>query len=536
MSKKKIWLHCVCLIISCLGIYFYTDAMEIEFRYASEISQELLPSEVIKLIFWILINDTTSGIDKNISKIRSINKHYNSWICDVLLDRYRFCDGVCSLYDNNSQFVKNNLKFLLEQCQEFIINRLIGDYPHEDDKKAYKEICYKKSNLPYPNIQFYDKEKNKQYAQFIKSCCHYLWFKSLSRFTTFHGYKMHDLRTEFPKYVKFIYKLFGFKPEIKKSTNRVDAYIMYLPLIDPSQKFRLNKNCPLEVIVRITSIDDLLPDDWDGDEEQFFVNAWQEFWQNVHEDLQSHKVRHFSLSFWDVLPSEEQLAYSIIGMPEKLKNICIRLDLTRCYLGYLPDSIGDLYNLKWLDCWDNKLKEIPKCIEKLSKLERVEFSENNIKEIKKDDIPFLPNLLTFSCTSNPYLSNVIIDFSKVPLLRSLSLSGNYMKKFKCIFSKKNSNYVCELDLSKNNLEKFPGCIDRMEYLESVNFKNCFKKGEVIPTSVLELPKLSELWLPKNIVVEKWQKNTYQALIDRGVFKNPKVIENENKQDIFIFNM
>ena len=132
------------------------------------------------------------------------------------------------------------------------------------------------------------------------------------------------------------------------------------------------------------------------------------------------------------------------------------------------EKITNLKNLESLSITNSKITEIPTFFKKLTQLQELNFSTNDIKEL-----PFL--------------------LSEMPNLSKLVLNGNKKLLIDKIFNNKNN--LLELELIACNLKNIPDSILNCYKLEKINlFAN---KLDFLSEKVLQLPNLLEIDIDKN---------------------------------------
>ncbi|MCH2043942.1 MAG: hypothetical protein MK212_07335 [Saprospiraceae bacterium] len=131
----------------------------------------------------------------------------------------------------------------------------------------------------------------------------------------------------------------------------------------------------------------------------------------------------------------------------------------------LPNSIGKLNQLEQLLIGESKLKSLPNSMGELSNLKHLYIAKGQIKKLPKS-ISQLPNLKHFTLMDNQ-LSDFTFtrnknNFSK---LISLNLSGNQLDKFPYITDYQKLE---DLDLSANKITTIPGYIHKMKVLKQIS--------------------------------------------------------------------
>ena len=93
--------------------------------------------------------------------------------------------------------------------------------------------------------------------------------------------------------------------------------------------------------------------------------------------------------------------------------------------GTLPDSIGLLSNLLWLDLYNNNLTgKIPDSLGQLSNLAYLLLNTNNLSGIIPDSIGLLSNLQYLYLSSNNLSGTISNSLGQLRILRYLYLDGN----------------------------------------------------------------------------------------------------------------
>ena len=151
------------------------------------------------------------------------------------------------------------------------------------------------------------------------------------------------------------------------------------------------------------------------------------------------------------------------------------LDLTGLGLEYLPQEIGKLEHLEYLDLSHNQLKELPCEMACLKNLKKLFLTKNDFTEFP-DVVGKLASLEMFSIKSNkiasigcsqniPSAVNWLIltdnriqelpdDFgTHLPLIRKLAMSGNCLKELPASFG--NLTQLELVRLSNNRIERIP---------------------------------------------------------------------------------
>lgn len=124
---------------------------------------------------------------------------------------------------------------------------------------------------------------------------------------------------------------------------------------------------------------------------------------------------------------------------ENLRNL-VKLDLSNNLIEELPDEICCLNNLSWLNLSNNKLKKLPSNFGMLVNLEELGLGNNSLEEIP--------------------------DMSNIKRLRIFSAFNNKIKSFDI-----KSSSIRKIDLSNNQIKKFPECLLKIRNLHTLSLKN-----------------------------------------------------------------
>jgi len=159
---------------------------------------------------------------------------------------------------------------------------------------------------------------------------------------------------------------------------------------------------------------------------------------------------------------------------------CFQAGLTE-----LPKEFELLVNLKHISIQDNKLAEFPASLLKLTKLEYIDCSCNQITELSKE-IERLSNLETFIFYSNQ-ISELPIELFNLTNLKILHCSYNKIS----VLPKQIGLLVnlTELSIAENQLTELPCEIIHLKQLVKINFA-CNSVSKVPEREILDLDKLT----------------------------------------------
>lgn len=164
----------------------------------------------------------------------------------------------------------------------------------------------------------------------------------------------------------------------------------------------------------------------------------------------------------------------------------------------LPDSIGLLKRLKYLNISGNKLKQLPDSISMCSELIELDASYNQLI--------FLPTDIGYQLVN---LEKLLVHLNK---LRSLPSSVCQLKSLR------------HLDVHFNELRSLPAAIGNLTNLQVLNASGNFSDLVSIPDSIGELTNLTELDLSNNQIKElPYSFGSLQNLKKLNLEQNPLVI-------------
>lgn len=160
-----------------------------------------------------------------------------------------------------------------------------------------------------------------------------------------------------------------------------------------------------------------------------------------------------------------------------------RLSFSDNYIKDIPPDIAKLVNLVELDCSRNKIEIIPEQIKFLRGLQVCNFSANKIE--------YLPNCLlqlknlTCLTLNNCHLRRLPDEFGLLKNLESLELRENHLKSLPASITSLES--LMKLDIGSNFIARLPEDIGRLTNLEYLFAdENCL---EIIPTNIGKLKNL-----------------------------------------------
>ncbi|NGX39309.1 MAG: E3 ubiquitin-protein ligase sspH2 [Chlamydiae bacterium] len=191
-----------------------------------------------------------------------------------------------------------------------------------------------------------------------------------------------------------------------------------------------------------------------------------------------------------------------------LKKRVEKLNLEKKQLTYLPESLGEMRDLKELNLSANGLTLLPKFLHKFSSLEKLDLSDNRLS-ILPEFLGELTSLKTLYLGLNE-LTVLPESLGKLRSLRRLSLSINKLSSLPDFFGQ--FNHLITLDLGFNRLTTLPmslGTLSSLKFLTLVH-----NRLTTLPLSCGELNSLLTIYLTGNQIkkippslVNRWESGT-----------------------------
>lgn len=227
------------------------------------------------------------------------------------------------------------------------------------------------------------------------------------------------------------------------------------------------------------------------------------------------------------------------------------LDLSRWEFEVIPDSIGSLSELKFLNLSNLKLKKLPNSMAELSNLDYINLNGNEIKDIPEWLLKFSKENYSEKYSdegvvpSDAYILALIEVFSGEKLEKArkradviqwevaLHYKVNSKGRVIGIYIKKENiklgiipEQVCnlklleELEVTESSVINVPDCIGKLRHLRYLDLS--YNRIKKIPESINYLSNLENLHLNDNDFAEsmlkalRWNKNG-QSFLDNGEF-------------------
>lgn len=170
------------------------------------------------------------------------------------------------------------------------------------------------------------------------------------------------------------------------------------------------------------------------------------------------------------------------------------LSLFENQLTTLPESMVELTRMKELDLADNQLAALPKWTSKLAQLRRLDLSENKLTSLPES----IGELTLIKDLELPYnkLTSLPETIGKLTQLRELRLDGNQLTWLPDSISKLSQLEV--LDLSDNKLASLPESIGNLTQLTHLYLDD--NALTTLPDSLERLTKLGLLYLHGNAAI------------------------------------
>lgn len=171
------------------------------------------------------------------------------------------------------------------------------------------------------------------------------------------------------------------------------------------------------------------------------------------------------------------------------------LSLWKNELEELPENFGNLTRLKKLNLRLNQLATVPEFIGNLTSLKHLDMHDNRLSSLPKS-IKYLQSLeiLNLSWNSLRALPEEIYDLSS---LKVLDLERNELQMVSKSINRLKSLEI--LNLSENKLSSLPSTIGKLNSLKVLNLSR--NNLANLPSSVFSLPVLEELYLVDNKLEE-----------------------------------
>lgn len=244
--------------------------------------------------------------------------------------------------------------------------------------------------------------------------------------------------------------------------------------------------------------------------------------------------------------SEKPVDVSHFGFACDNKHV-IGLNLVMKELDLLPDTIGNLTKLRFLDLQWNKIDSLPESFGNLIELEELNlngsWSTNDDKAVYNAimELPQsfcnLKKLRKFTCESNG-LRSLPANFGELTSLKKVNLSTNRITEIPesigeltnltnlDLGSNRISNIppsLCKLEklddlvLSYNNIGSIPECIDQLKLLTRLFLRG--NKITSLPDSISNLESLDTFWIADNELSEIPEHITKLNLRDLSIGEN-----------------
>ena len=172
----------------------------------------------------------------------------------------------------------------------------------------------------------------------------------------------------------------------------------------------------------------------------------------------------------------------------------ISIDLSHNEISVLPETFGNLINLKNINLSYNMLEELPPSICKLTRLCTINLNHNNLF-ILPSNFGNLESLERIHLENNK-LKKLPISIGKLSKLRILMLDDNNLQHLPASFVELENLAI--LNLNNNRLKTLPRLIGQITTLKEITANN--NKIKVLPESIYDLINLKHLHLHKNKII------------------------------------
>jgi len=181
-------------------------------------------------------------------------------------------------------------------------------------------------------------------------------------------------------------------------------------------------------------------------------------------------------------------------LPESIGNLdmLIFLNIRNNYsLVSLPESLGNLKSLEKLDLSNNMIDSLPNSMGNLKNLRKLKLSHNYLKAIP-DSIGNLEFLQVLDLRRNE-LKNISEDIGNLKELRYLDISSNEINRLPKTIG--NLTLLEEIYMDNNKIAELPESIGNLISLKKLRIGSNQLKN--LPNSIGNLFALQELWLSNN---------------------------------------
>ncbi len=183
----------------------------------------------------------------------------------------------------------------------------------------------------------------------------------------------------------------------------------------------------------------------------------------------------------------------LINLPDSigyLQNL-IDMNLLGNKIKHIPDSLGQLENLKLLNLNYNRIETLPQTLESLKYIEEITLEHNQVKDLPKS-ITKLKKLRYLTLWENR-LSELPENIGNLENLSVLNLSHNSIQSLPDSINKLKS--LRTLDVSNNILRKLPEDLENLQSLQNLWLNN--NRIRDLPEAIVFLKSLKNIYLSGN---------------------------------------
>ncbi|NTW54860.1 MAG: hypothetical protein HGB15_08930 [Chlorobaculum sp.] len=193
--------------------------------------------------------------------------------------------------------------------------------------------------------------------------------------------------------------------------------------------------------------------------------------------------------------AEEKIAKALRTGTTRLDLSCDHLAQDSEKLTELPESLGELTQLQWLDLSNNKLTKLSESLSQLTQLQSLDISSNKLTALPKS----LGELtqLQWLDLSNNRLTALPELLGQLTQLQSLDLSNNKLTALPELLGQ--LTQLQSLDLSNNKLMSLPESLGQLTHLRELNL--LVNHLGVMPEVLRRLSQLETLYIWQNGIVE-----------------------------------